>query len=214
MEQENKKRSPLFSLKYLVYDFVKITAGLPGLLWFRPRIRYENEAAKKRIRGGAVIFANHVGFFDPIFVMFAVWYRRHRFICSKEFFESKARWWFKRFGCIPVDRQNFNLGSLRTISEALTEGCLVSIFPEGYINDSGALAAFKSGMVLMALQGKAPIVPVYLRPGKHFYNRLHIMIGEPIDIISRCGGRPSMPQIEEITADLHRKEEELKLLTG
>ena len=113
-----------------------------------------------------------------------------------------------------MDRQNFNLGSLRTISEALTEGCLVSIFPEGSINDSGALAAFKSGMVLMALQGKAPIVPVYLRPGKHFYNRLHIMIGEPIDIISRCGGRPSMPQIEEITADLHRKEEELKLLAG
>ena len=31
---------------------------------------------------------NHDGFFDPIYLMFAIWYRRHRFICRKEFFDS------------------------------------------------------------------------------------------------------------------------------
>ena len=211
MDQKRPQRAKLFSLKYLVYDFVKVTAALPGLLWLRPRWRYENKEARRRIRGGAVVIANHVGFFDPIYVMFAIWYRRHHFICGKEFFESKSRWWFERFLCIPVDRENFQLNSLRQISDELKAGSLVPLFPEGHINDgSGRMAAFKSGMVLMALQGKAPIVPVYCRPQAHFWNRLTVVIGEPIDIIARCGKRPSMQQIEQIAADLQSKEEELK----
>ncbi len=213
MNQETSNHAKLFSLKYLVHDFVKVTAALPGLLWLRPRWKSETGNARKRIRGGAVVIANHAGFFDPIYLMFAVWYRRHHFICGKEFFESKSRWCFEEFLCIPVDRQNFNLGSLRQISDELKSGSLVSLFPEGHINDgSGQMAAFKSGMVLMALQGKAPIVPIYCRPKAHFWNRLTVVIGEPIDIIARCGKRPSMQQIDEIAAELQRKEEELKQL--
>ena len=211
MNQDKKSRAKLFSLKYLVHDFIKVTAALPGLLWLRPRWKYENASARKRIRGGAVVIANHIGFFDPVYLMFAIWYRRHHFICGKEFFDSKYRWWFEHFLCIPVDRQNFNMNSLRQISDELKAGSLVTLFPEGHINDgSGAMAAFKSGMVLMALQGKAPVIPVYLRPKAHFYSRLTVVIGEPIDIIARYGKRPSMQQIDEIAAELQHKEEELK----
>ncbi len=211
MNQERPNRAELFSLSCFVHDFIKVTAALPGLLWLRPRWRYENAAARKRIRGGAVAIANHAGFFDPIYLMFAIWYRRHRFICGKEFFESKYAWWFRRFRCIPVDRQNFSMDSLRQIADALRAGNLVTLFPEGHVNDgSGNMAAFKTGMVLMALQGRAPIVPVYLRPKARFWNRLTVVIGEPIDVIARCGRRPSMQQIEEIAQALQRKEEELK----
>ncbi|MBR5428265.1 MAG: hypothetical protein IK118_07945, partial [Clostridia bacterium] len=97
MEQKRPNRAKLFSLRYLVYDFVKASAALPGMIWLRPRWRFESKAAKKFIRGGALLIANHSGFFDPVNVMFAVWYRRHHFVCSKEFFDSKARWWFERF---------------------------------------------------------------------------------------------------------------------
>ena len=211
MEQEPKKRAELFSLKYIVYDFVKLTAAIPGLLWLRPRWRYENKAARTRIRGGALLIANHAGFFDPIDLMFAVWYRRHHFICGKEFFETKARWWFKRFLCIPIDRQNVSFATMRNIAEELKSGSLVSIFPEGHINDgTGDLAAFKSGPVLIALQGKAPIVPVYVRPKKRFWNRVTFVIGEPIDLFARYGKRPSMSEIDAIAAELQNKEEELK----
>ena len=215
MDHERPKRNKLFSLKYLVYDFVKVTAALPGLIWLRPCWQYENKAARKRIRGGAVLIANHVGFFDPIYIMLAVWYRRHHFVCGKEFFESKSRWWFEHFLCIPVDRGNFSMDSLRQITDELKAGSLVPIFPEGHINDgSGRIAAFKSGMVLMALQGKAPVVPVYIRPKAHWYNRVKMVIGEPVDIIARYGRRPSMQQIDEIAAELQRKEEELEQLAN
>lgn len=211
MKKKNADRQPLFSWSNLLYDFTKLTAALPGLLWLRPKWLYENKAAKKRLRGGNLVISNHAGFFDPVYVMAAVWYRRHRFICTKEFFESKARWLFRGFHCIPVDRENFGIDTLRQISGALKAGSIVSIFPEGHINDgSGEMASFKSGMVLMALQGKAPIVPIYCRPPAHWYNRLRLVIGEPIDIVASCGSRPSFSQIDGIVEMLQRKEEELK----
>ena len=145
--------------------------------------------------------------------MFAVWYRRHHFICGKEFFETKSRWLFKNFLCIPVDRQNFGMDSLRQITGELRAGSLVSLFPEGHINDgSGQMAAFKSGMVLMALQGRVPIVPMYFKEPVRWYNRLRLVIGEPIDIVARYGTRPSLSQIDEIVALLQDREEELKKL--
>ena len=213
MNKEIAKKPKLFSFRYLFYDFVKVTAALPGLLWFRPKWIYETPAAKKRLRGGKLLIANHAGFFDPIYVMYAVWYRRHHFVCGKEFFAGKQRRIFQAFQCIPVDRENFGMASLRQIADELRSGSVVSLFPEGHINNgSGQMAAFKSGMVLMALQGKAPIVPVYCRPKPHFYSRLRLVIGEPIDIIAQYGNRPSLSQIDKIVEDLQTKEEALKTL--
>ena len=210
MEQK-PKRAKLFSLRYLVYDFVKVTASLPGLIWMRPRWRYETKAAKKRIRGGALLIANHYGFFDPVCLMTAVWYRRHHFICGKELFETKAKWLFKQFMCISVDRANVGFDTMRTITDELRNGSLVSIFPEGHINEDGNdLGAFKSGPVLIALQGRAPIVPVYIRPRAHWYERMTFVIGEPIDLFKRYGKRPSMSEIDAVAEELRQKEEELK----
>ncbi len=215
MEQNQPKRAKLFSPRYLVYDFVKLTASLPGLLWLRPKWRYENKAARKRIRGGALLISNHAGFFDPIHLMFAVWYRRHHFICGKEFFETKARWWFKQFLCIPIDRGNFSFATMREITDELKAGSLVSIFPEGHINGgSDSLAAFKSGPVLIALQGKVPIVPVYVKPKAHFWNRVTFVIGEPIDLFARYGRRPPMSEIDAIADELQTKEEALKSIAN
>ncbi|MBQ7474474.1 MAG: 1-acyl-sn-glycerol-3-phosphate acyltransferase [Clostridia bacterium] len=210
-----KKKNKLFSPRYLFYDFVKLTAGLPGLLLFRPKWVYESEKAKKRIRGGALVAANHYGFFDPLYVMFAVWYRRHRFICGKEFFESRARLLFRAFLCIPIDRENFNVSSLRAITDALLEGSLVSMFPEGRIAEeekTGELGAFKSGMALMALRAKVPIVPVYVKPRKSVWQRARFAIGEPIDVAAEYAEAPSFATIEKIAREVRDKEEFLKTL--
>ena len=206
------KNKKLFSMRYLFYDFVKITSAIPGLLWFRPKWRFQNENAKKKIRGGAIAISNHDGFFDPIYLMFAIWYRRHRFICRKEFFESRARPFFKGFLCIPIDKNSFGIDSFREITDSLKAGYLVSMFPEGQINSGEEIAAFKSGVVLMAMQGKAPIVPVYIKVKRHFWNRVVFVIGEPIDLAALCAGRPTFSQIESIAQLLREREEALKAI--
>ncbi|MBR6914996.1 MAG: 1-acyl-sn-glycerol-3-phosphate acyltransferase [Clostridia bacterium] len=214
MKREKKAKAKLFSPKYLIYDFVKATAALPGLLIFRPKWIYESEKAKERIRGGALAVSNHYGFFDPLYLMIAIWYRRHRFVCGKEFFESRARFWFKSFLCIPIDRANFNISSLRAITDAMKSGYLVSMFPEGHVNGerTGDLEDFKPGLVLMALQAKAPVIPVYIKPRKRFYERIRFAVGEPIDVTSFYGERPTFAQIGEIARAVREKEEYLKSL--
>ncbi|MBQ9414645.1 MAG: 1-acyl-sn-glycerol-3-phosphate acyltransferase, partial [Clostridia bacterium] len=213
MNNNTTKTHKAWGLDYLLFDFMKVTAALPGLLWFRPRWIYENDAAKKRIRGGALLVSNHDGFFDPLYLQFAVWYRRHHFICSKEFFEGRAAWMFRAFHCIPIDRENFQMSSFRGILDHLRAGELVTIFPEGHVNDgSGEIAAFKSGMVLMAMQSRTPIIPVYLKPRAHWYSRLVFAIGEEVDPNTLFADRPAMQRIDAIASMLHEREEQLKHL--
>ena len=207
------KKSKLFSLKYLFVDFVRVTGAIPTLLWYRPKIIYENKAAGKRVRGGALLISNHNCFYDPIYIMIGLWYRRHHIVCNQEFFHTKAKWFLKNVLCIPIDIDNTGFRTMKDINDHLTAGELVSIFPEGHINDgSGEMRQFKSGMVLMAMRAKVPIVPVYVTEHKPWYGRLRIVVGEAIDINRSFGSRPTMSEIEQTTEDLFNKENELKAL--
>ena len=198
---------------WLFYDFVKITAGLPGLLWYWPRLVYENEAARERIRGGALLIANHIGFFDPVYLHYAVWYRRMRFVCLKQFFDSSWGWFFRRVHCIPIDKNNVGIESVREIIRHLKAGGIVSMFPEGHVNrESGELDAFKSGAVLMALRSGAPVVPVYVRPKKRWYERLTMAIGQAADVKDLISGKGGVAGMDAAAEQLFEKEEQLKKL--
>ena len=206
---DNEIRPPK---NYIVYDFVRVTAAIPGLIALRPKLVYENEAAKQKLRGGVLLIANHVGFFDPVNLMLSIRYRRHHFVCIKDFFEGNRikRWLFTQFHCIPIDRENFSMTSLRRITDELKAGHLVSMFPEGHIVGEGDLGPFKSGMVLMALRGNCPILPVFLKPREHFWNRLIVAVGEPVDLRREYGPLPTLSQIDEAAEKLREKEKKLQ----
>lgn len=209
-KESQKKKSPI-SLSYLFYDFVKFTA-IPAYLWKLPKRIFESKKAKKWIKGGALLISNHYSFSDPVLMMLVIWYRRHHFICIKSLFDGKKGFFFRRFKCIPIDKENFGMQSFRTITEHLKNDELVSMFPEGHVNRGDGVDAFKSGVVLMSVMSGKPIVPMYMKPRKHFYNRSVVVIGEPIDITAMYGERPSMKEIEEAARMLHAKEEELQQL--
>jgi len=195
-----------------IYDFAKVTAIPPGLIWLRPKWIYVSEKARQKIRGGALVISNHNGYCDPVLLMGAIWYRRQRFVCMKEFFEKPvSAFFFRNFHCIPIDRQNFGIGSFKEIIRALKAGNLVSIFPEGHIvTDDRALETFKSGVVLMALQGGVSIVPVYLVKRKNIWHRQKFVIGEPIDPAAMYGPRPTLEQMNHISEVIRTEEDKLK----
>ena len=87
------------------------------------------------------------------------------------------------------------------------------MFPEGAVNDgSGETATFKSGVTLMAFQGKVPIVPMYIKKKEHWYERLTMVIGEPIDDFSNPEAKMNFGLIDKITEKLQNKESELEAL--
>ena len=205
MKKEKNKKS------YFFYDFVKATAAIPGLLWFRQKCIYVNENAKKRIKGGALLVSNHSSNIDPIILMFGIYYRRHHFIATKELFDNKLkRFLFENFHCIEIDRDNFGISVFRDIIDLLKRDKLVVMFPEGHITNNNEVLKFKSGVVLMALNARKPILPVYIKVRKNPWHRQYIIIGEPIDPSEMLPKIPSLSDMDKVAELLQEKENELK----
>lgn len=208
------KKNKLFSFKYFLCDFVRVTSAIPALLWFRPKKLYESKAAKKKIRGGALLSANHVGFTDPVYLMTQIWYRRHHFLTAKEIFEKSRFNYFlfkNVFLCIPVDRQNFNAGAMKGIINQLKQGDLVSVFPEGHVGKSDEnLQSFKAGVTFMAYMSGCPIVPVYIKKRESVWRRQTVVIGEPIYINAKEKKGSTSEFLEQKTQQLYEKERQLK----
>lgn len=206
---KKRRRNPF---RFALFDLLKWSRALSVLLWLRPKKLYENKAAKKHIRGGAVLVSNHTNIFDPIIMHCAFWYRRLHIIAMKELFNKKfPRWFFNTMLCIPVDRQNFNINTYRAAVDVLLDKRPLGIFPEGSINhDETTVNSFKSGAVFMALKGNAPIVPLYIAPRKKWYSRAIIVVGEPIDLNALCGGKMDIRKIDEAANTL--REREMKLM--
>lgn len=196
---------------YIFYDFVKITAAIPGWIWFRMKKVYETDKAKEKIKGGALLVSNHSGDFDPILLMFTIWYRRHHFIATKGLFDSKfKRFLFEQFHCIEIDKQNVSMASFRDIIAHLQAGKLVSMFPEGHVTKNEEVQQFKSGVVLMAVTAKTPIIPVYIKKRKSIWRRQCVVIGEPIHPTEMVGKIPSLSDMDKIAELLREKEKQLK----
>lgn len=209
-KQNNKKRRNPF--RFFVFDFVKITGALSVLFWLRPKCLFESKKAKKHVRGGAMVVANHTSIRDPIALYAAFWYRRVHILAMRELFNTKlSNWFFSKVLCIPVDRDNFNMQTFRSVSDALNDNGVVCIFPEGHINsDKSALQSFKSGAVLMAVKSNVQIIPVYIGPYTKWYSRTVMVIGEPIAPQEFCNGTPNIRDLENLSEKL--REKELKLM--
>lgn len=205
------KKNRVFSFKYFLFDFIRITA-IPALLVFRPKAKYISDAAKKKIKGGALVMSNHIGFADPVYLMVSLWYRRHHFIAMEDLLVNKFLdfLFHKAFLAITISRENFTLDAFRKIVDHLQNEELITMFPEGRINrEENVINPFKPGIVLMAQKSGKPIIPVYMKKKNHFYDRLIYAVGEPYYVdSSKC----SIDDLGQVCQELYQKELDLQAL--
>ena len=71
----------------------------------------------------------------------------------------------RAFGAFPVNLKIGDRGALRLSLEHLKAGGALVIFPEGSRTRSGQLQPFKQGVIRLALESGAPIVPVTIIGG-------------------------------------------------
>ncbi len=203
MQKEEKKRSGCFFAN-LPMDVARIVCA-PLLLLFRmKRITPEGQPYRDRIRGGAVLAANHRTFADPFLLGVAVWYRRMHFLAAEVVMKGKLRkWLLKGVGAVEIDRQGTDIEAIRRSVQLLKNGRLLAIFPQGGIAQGERIEALKSGAVLIALQAGVPIVPMYIVPGKRWYQRRVVVIGKALDPREYLQKKfPSTADIERISQKL------------
>lgn len=201
MIQTKKKSTTSFKWKRLPMDLARIVC-IPLLLWFRMKtLTPEGAKYENRIRGGAILAANHTSFADPFLVGVAFWYRRMFFLAAEAVMRGKLRnWLLKGVGAIKIDRNCADIEAIHKAVNVLKMGHVISVFPQGGISGDEQVTALKSGAVLMALQAGVPIIPMYICPKKHWYDRRITIIGNAVDPRDHIKNKfPSTQDIERVS---------------
>ena len=117
--------------------------------------------------GAAVLVCNHVSYVDAIVIM-AASPRPIRFVMDHRIFKTPLLGWIFRTGkAIPIasakDDPWLMEKAFVDIAQALHEGDLVCIFPEGKLTTTGEMNEFKGGIAKILARSPVPVIPMALR---------------------------------------------------
>jgi 1-acyl-sn-glycerol-3-phosphate acyltransferase len=152
--------------------------------------------------GAAVLVCNHVSYVDAI-VIGATAPRPIRFVMDHRIFKLPLLGWiFRTARTIPIAPAKEDPWLMEKayidIAQALHEGELVCIFPEGQLTRTGDINDFKGGIAKIIDRTKVPVIPMALRGlwthlltrnrenvfGRAFRiglrSRLELVVGEPV----------------------------------
>ena len=152
--------------------------------------------------GPAVLVCNHVSYVDAIAIM-AASPRPVRFVMDHQIFRIPVMsWLFRNVRAIPIapvkEDPWLTEKAFVDIAQALHEGELVCIFPEGKLTRDGEINPFKGGVQKIIDRSPVPVLPMALRGlwGSLFsrdpsnpvarafkrglFSRLELAVGEPI----------------------------------
>ncbi|MBA2412726.1 MAG: MFS transporter [Burkholderiaceae bacterium] len=153
------------------------------------------------VSGPAVLVCNHVSFVDAIVIM-SESPRPIRFVMDHNIFRIPVlRTFFSQLKAIPIASARVHPETLQRahqrIEQALDEGEMVCIFPEGRITDTGELSPFKPGVRRIVERNPVPVIPMALRGlwGSFFSRYGGAAFSQPIDARLRRGVRSRLELI-------------------
>lgn len=145
-------------MRLLPKDFVRfVFLGIFRSIYKIRAIGVERIPAK----GGVLLLPNHMTYIDA-FVLSAACPRPIRFVMFADCFDKK---WIGKgarfFETVPISSTKAR-DAIRVASEALEEGSVVCLFPEGQLSRTGGLSELKRGYQLIAKKSGCPVLPAYL----------------------------------------------------
>lgn len=133
-------------------------------------------------QGAAVLCSNHVHLLDSVAIV-SHNKRMVYIIAKEELFKSKiGNSFFRSVGAFPVSRGKGDVEAIETANAHLKNGNLLLVFPEGTRNGLAKGVKFKKGAAYMAIQSKAPIIPIGVSGKFKPFSKIRINIGKPINI--------------------------------
>ena len=164
--------------------FVRITGWIVQWFAFRTKIYYEDKFTQsRRIKGNAILVSNHTSVYDYAVYLF-VFYRILRYQMAEILYKKKLLKLFLRMmGGIYVNRNTHDLSFLDKSNEVLNKGGVVGVFPESRIPkpEEEKPLEFKQSVILLALQSKAPIIPLATNGSYFKKKRARVIIGTPFN---------------------------------
>jgi 1-acyl-sn-glycerol-3-phosphate acyltransferase len=190
----------------LLYSFIHVCRLIGWWRWSITGV----ENLPPRESGGMIIAMNHIHWVDipAVGAMLPFRYRLSWFAKSELFRNPVAGWWFRQMNVIPVNRGKRDLAALDSSTEALRNGAVLLIFPEGHRSRTGVLQPGRGGAVRMAMQSGAPIIPVTITGTEHGLKgtlsreRVHLHIGKPMLVPPSPDGKIPADKMEQLTNEM------------
>lgn len=211
--KKKNKFSSIFDLRYLFYDFVKLTGVFPAMLYTRvKKYHYLKKKQKKLFKGPVIVICNHIDYFDVIALLTTFWFRRISFVCKKELFEPFfGKIFFYGVQSISVNNKDIDIKTFKQAIDVLSRGHLLGIFPEGHVKTQEGLDKFKSGAVLLSYLTGVPIVSLYLQEQEKRHERRRVIIGRKFDVRNMIPNEnASVEDFDKITKMIYDHENDLK----
>lgn len=158
---------------------IKGTANVLCHLIYRYDVEgYENLPKE----GSAVLCANHIHMLDSVSIVIHI-KRMIYIMVKKELMTSKiGNWFFNKLGCFAVDRGKGDMKAIESAENHLKDGDLLLIFPEGKRNGMAKGEKMKKGAAMIALEAKAPIIPIGIQGSFKPFTKIKIRVGKPMDM--------------------------------
>lgn len=149
--------------------------------------------------GGALLVCNHITYMDA-FILSGACPRPIRFVMEEEYAELPlVKYFFRLTKVIPINASKS--GSIRRaffdVEQALSNGEIVLIFPEGVLTHNGEVGAFLRGIDIILKRSPVPVIPMALcglwgsffsrhggkailkRPSR-FWSKIEVVAGKPV----------------------------------
>lgn len=135
-------------------------------------------------KGGFIIASNHLSYSDPVLLGLSQKKRRLFFMAKAELFKNKFFGALIRaLGAFPVERGAGDGAAIKTGSDLIREGEIMTIFIEGGRTKTGDLMRPRSGCALVAQQMQVAVIPACITVignPKHLFAKRVIHFGRPL----------------------------------
>lgn len=142
-------------------------------------------------RGPLILIVNHVHIMEiPLIYTHLQPRPVTGLIAARRWDRIWTRFLVEKSGAIPLHRSKVDISALRMGLEALEQGKILTIAPEGTRSGDGCLQKGLPGIVLLALKSNAPIIPVIHYGSEHYKRNLrqlrrsdfHLVVGEQFQL--------------------------------
>lgn len=177
---------------------------------YNPKVYFEDDAVvEPLVEGPAIVVCNHTSHLDGPILNSTLKGPQIRSLAAKDRFEQKGFGFFLRHtGCIPIDRQNADTSWIHESLNVLRNNGIVAIYPEGRHGTHRHQLPFHSGVSMLAVMARVPIVMVYMDGPHRIFRRTGMIVGKPFMIDFPASGLSS----DYVDAQTRMLEERMKEL--
>lgn len=156
---------------------------------FQAVCRIDVDELKKIPRNGPLIMVgNHINFLEAPVILPHVDNPNVTGLAKSETWNNPLfHFLFNQWGIIPIDRGVVDREAFRLSIEALKQGKILAVSPEGTRSKDGRLLRGKPGIVALAMRSQVPLIPVCFYGHENFWQNFkrmrrsdfHVAVGKP-----------------------------------